>query len=297
MSRIVHLNGRYLPEDEAKVSVFDRGYLFADGVYEVTAVIDGKLIDFGPHMDRLSRSLGELDMAWPVARDHLREVHEDLIEHNGLREGRVYMQVTRGVSERDFVYPTDVSSTLLAFTQAARVTADPKAEAGVKAISIPDIRWKRRDIKSIALLAQCMGKQRAAEAGAYEAWMYEDGYVTEGTSSTSYIVADGRIITRGLSNAVLPGVTRLAIMRLAWERGMALEERPFTLEEAYASQEAFLTSASALVLPVVEIDGRSIGDGRPGPIARRLRALYLEAALDGVSASMPVDKIRARGEW
>jgi D-alanine transaminase len=278
MRRIVHVNGQFVPDEEAKVSVFDRGYLFADGVYEVTAVIDGRLIDYEPHMDRLARSLGELQIAWPVTRERLREVHKELIERNALREGRVYMQVTRGVSERDFVYPRDVRSSLLAFTQAAPVVADPKAEQGVKVISFPDIRWKRRDIKSIALLPQCMGKQRAAEAGAFEGWMHEDGFVTEGTSSTSYIVADGRIITRGLSNAVLPGVTRLAILRLAAERSMALEERPFTLEEAYAAQEAFLTSASALVLPVVEIDGRPIGGGKPGPVARRLRALYLEEA-------------------
>lgn len=278
MSRIVHLNGQFLPEAEAKVSVFDRGYLFADGVYEVTAVIDGKLIDFAPHMDRLARSLGEIDMAWPIAREALRDVHEELLDRNGLSEGRIYMQVTRGVAERDFAFPKNATSSLLAFTQASRVVDDPKAEAGVKAVSIPDIRWKRRDIKSIALLAQCMGKQKAAEAGAYEGWMHEDGFVTEGTSSTSYIVADGRIITRGLSNAVLPGVTRLAILRLAKERNMEVEQRPFTLEEAYTAEEAFLTSASALVLPVVEIDGRAIGDGRPGPVARRLRTLYLEEA-------------------
>ena len=278
MSRTVHLNGQFLPEEEAKVSVFDRGYLFADGVYEVTAVIDGRLIDYEPHMDRLGRSLGELDMAWPVSRERLREVHEELLERNGLREGRIYMQVTRGVSERDFGYPKDAKSTLLAFTQAAQVVGDPKAEKGVKAISIPDIRWKRRDIKSIALLAQCMGKQKAAEAGAYEGWMHEDGYITEGTSSTSYIVAGGRIVTRPLSNAVLPGVTRLAILRLAAERDLDLEERPFTLEEAYGADEAFLTSASAIVLPVVAIDGRAIGSGKPGATARRLRELYLEDA-------------------
>jgi D-alanine transaminase len=279
MSRIVHVNGHYVPEPEARVSVFDRGYLFADGVYEVTAVIEGRLIDFEPHMERLARSLGELDMAWPVGRERVREVHEDLLQRNGLREGRVYMQVTRGVAEREFAYPADAESTLLAFTQSARMVGDPRAEAGVKVISIPDIRWKRRDIKSIALLAQCMGKQMAVEAGATEAWMHEDGHVTEGTSSTSYIVSDGRIVTRALSNAVLPGVTRRSILRLAAERAMAIEERPFTLEEAYAAQEAFLTSASALVMPVVEIDGRRIGGGQPGPVTRTLRDIYLEAAL------------------
>ncbi len=295
MSRIVHLNGHYLPEEQANVSVFDRGYLFGDGVYEVTAVLEAKLVDFEPHMERLARSLGELNMAWPVAQARLREVHEELIERNGLREGRVYMQVTRGVAERDFSYPKDVSSTLFAFTQAATVIADPRAETGVKVISIPDIRWKRRDIKSIALLAQCMGKQMAVEAGAFEAWMHEDGFVTEGTSSTSYIVSDGRIVTRALSNAVLPGVTRRSILRLAAERGVALEERPFTLEEAYAAQEAFLTSASNLVMPVSEIDGRTIGSGRPGPLTRRLRELYLEAALSTTDTA-PADKLKARGE-
>lgn len=278
MSRTVHLNGQFFPEKEARVSVFDRGYLFADGVYEVTAVVDGRLIDYEPHMKRLARSLGELDMAWPMTPESLREVHEELLERNGLREGRIYMQVTRGVSERDFTFPKDAKSTLLAFTQAAQVVGDPKAEKGVKAISIPDIRWKRRDIKSIALLAQCMGKQKAAEAGAYEGWMHEDGFITEGTSSTSYIVADGRIITRPLSNAVLPGVTRLAILRLAAERDLDLEERAFTLEEAYGAEEAFLTSASAIVLAVVDIDGRTIGSGKPGPVAKRLRELYLEEA-------------------
>ena len=296
MSRTIHLNGEFVPEDQARVSVFDRGYLFADGVYEVTAVLEGRLVDFEPHMDRLDRSLRELSMAWPVSREALREVHEELVERNGLREGRIYMQVTRGVSERDFAYPKGVSSSLLAFTQPANMMTDPKAEAGVKVISIPDIRWKRRDIKSIALLPQCMGKQKAVEAGAYEAWMYEDGHVTEGTSSTSYIVADGRIVTRALSNAVLPGVTRLAVMRLAAERGLTVEQRPFTLEEAYAAQEAFLTSASALVMPVVEIDGRAIGGGRPGAIARRLRALYIETALDGADfSSPPLDKVKASG--
>ena len=281
MSRIVHLNGEYLSEEQAKVSVFDRGYLFADGVYEVTAVIDGKLVDYQPHIERLERSLGELAMAWPVSRDGLREVHEELIKRNGVREGRIYMQVTRGVAERDFAYPKDVPTTLLAFPQIAPLIASPRAETGVKVVSIPEIRWQRRDIKSIALLAQCMGKQRAVEAGAFEAWMVENGYVTEGTSSTAYIVSGGRIVTRPLSNAILPGVTRRSLLRLAAERGIALDERPFTIDEAYRAEEAFLTSASSLVMPIVEIDGRRIGSGRPGPTARRLREIYLEAALAG----------------
>lgn len=281
MSRIVHLNGEYVPEGEAKVSVFDRGYLFADGVYEVTAVIDGSLIDYEPHMERLDRSLRELSMGWPVSREGLREVHEELLRRNGFREGRIYMQVTRGIAERDFAYPLGVPTTLLAFPQIGPVVANPKAETGVRVVTMPDIRWKRRDIKSIALLAQCMGKQQAVEAGAYEGWMVENGFVTEGTSSTAYIVREGRIITRPLSNAVLPGVTRRSILRLAAERRIALEERPFTPDEAYEADEAFLTSASAFVMPVVEIDGRRIGGGQPGPLTRRLREIYLESALAG----------------
>jgi D-alanine transaminase len=279
MSRIVHLNGEYLPEEAAKVSIFDRGYLFGDGVYEVTAVIEGKLIDYEPHMARLARSLKELDMAWPCSSEALREVHGELLTRNRLNEGRVYMQVTRGVAERDFAYPKNTPTTLTAFTQAVALVDNPRAETGVKAISVPDIRWRRRDIKSIALLPQCMGKQQATVAGAYEAWMHEDGLVTEGTSSSAYIIKDGQVITRPLSNAILPGVTRRALLKLSKEERITIEERPFTLEEAYGADEAFMTSAGSLVLPIVEIDGRRIGGGQPGPLTRRLRALYLAAAL------------------
>ena len=281
MSRIVHLNGQFLPEEEARVSIFDRGFVFADGVYEVTAVVGGRFIDYGPHMERLERSLGELDLAWPCTKEELRVVHEDLVKHNGIDEGRVYMQVTRGVAERDFAYPKDTPTTLMAFTQAGAVVANPKAETGVAAISIPDIRWKRRDIKSIALLPQCMGKEQAARAGAYEALMVEDGHITEGTSSSAYIVKDGVIITRPLSNAILPGVTRRTLVRLAAEHQIRIEERLFTLEEVRGADEAFITSASALVMPVVEFDGHAIGAGKPGPVAKRLRQVYLDAALAG----------------
>lgn len=279
MSRIVHVNGVYVPEEQAKVSVFDRGYLFGDGVYEVTAVIDGRLIDYEPHIERLARSLGELDLAWPVSREALRDVHDELVRSNQVKEGRVYMQVTRGVADREFVYPKDVPTTLMAFTQEAVMLANPRAEAGVTVVTIPDIRWKRRDIKSIALLAQCMGKEKAARAGAYEGWMVEDGLVTEGTSSTAYIVKDGSIVTRPLSTAILPGVTRRSLLRLAAERGIAIDARPFTVAEAYDAEEAFLTSASAMVMPVVEVDGQVVGNGRPGPLTRRLREIYIEAAL------------------
>lgn len=281
MSRIVHLNGQFLPEEEAKVSIFDRGFVFADGVYEVTAVIGGKFIDYGPHMERLERSLRELDMAWPCTKEELRVVHEDLVKHNGIDEGRVYMQVTRGVAERDFGYPKDTPTTLMAFTQVGPVTANPKAETGVAAISIPDIRWKRRDIKSIALLPQCMGKEQAVRAGAYEALMVEDGHITEGTSSSAYIVKDGTVITRPLSNSILPGVTRRTLLRLAAEFQIRIEERLFTLEEVRGADEAFITSASSVVMPVVEIDGHTIGAGKPGPVTKKLRQVYLDVALAG----------------
>ena len=282
MTRIVCVNGNYVPAEEAKVSIFDRGFLFADGVYEVTSVIDGRLVDFAPHADRLDRSLGELKMAWPVSREALREVHEELVRRNGVDQGMVYMQVTRGVAEREFTYPPSSTPTsLVAFTQARELVDNPNARTGVKVVSIPDIRWKRRDIKTIALLPQAMGKQAARERGAFEAWMVEDGHVTEGTSSTSYIVRDETVITRPLSHAVLAGVTRRTVLRLMAERGIRLDERPFTIDEAYAADEAFLTSASTFVMPVVEIDGRRIGDGQPGPLTRRLREIYIEEARKG----------------
>jgi len=278
MSRIVHLNGQYLPEQEAKVSIFDRGYVFGDGVYEVTAVVDGKLVDYEPHMERLERSLRELQLAWPCSKEALREMHEELARRNKLTEGVIYMQVTRGVAEREFSFPKDVPSSIMAFTQQKTIIGNPKAETGVKVITFPDIRWKRRDIKSIALLPQCLGKQRAVEAGAFEGWMVEDGAVTEGTSSTAYIVMGNSVFTRPLSNAVLPGVTRKSLMKLATEHNITIEERPFSVEEAQGADEAFLTSASTFVMPIVEIDGKTVGTGRPGEITRKLRTIYIEAA-------------------
>ena len=232
MSRTVFVNGSYLPEDEASISIFDRGFLFADGVYEVTAVIDGRMIDFDPHMERLERSLGEISLNSPYDRQAIKTMHEELMDRNNLENGLIYMHITRGIADRDFLYPKDAVPTMIGFTQAVNLTNSPKAETGVKVVTIPDIRWARRDIKSIALLAQAMGKQSAFEKGASEGWMVEDGYVTEGTSSTSYIVKDGCIITRQLSNAVLAGVTRRSLLRLADQEGVKIEERPFSVDEA-----------------------------------------------------------------
>ncbi|MEX0280860.1 MAG: D-amino-acid transaminase [Arenibacterium sp.] len=283
MTRIVYVNGEYLPETEAKVSIFDRGFLMADGVYEVTSVLDGKLIDFDGHARRLERSLKELDMAAPISNEDLLEVHRELVQKNDLVEGMIYLQVTRGApNDRDFVFPdpAETPSTIVLFTQSKPGLANnPVAQKGIKVISIDDIRWGRRDIKTVQLLYPSMGKMMAKKAGADDAWMIEDGFVTEGTSNNAYIVKGNKIITRALSNDILHGITRAAVLRFAREAQMEVEERNFTIEEARAADEAFITSASTFVMPVVEIDGDPLGDGTPGKVAPRLREIYLEESL------------------
>jgi len=278
--RMVYVNGDYLPETEARVSIFDRGFLMADGVYEVTSILGGKLIDFAGHLARLERSLNELDIKKPAAFDDLLEIHRELVARNEIDEGLVYLQITRGSSgDRDFVFPDPETTepTLVMFTQSKPGLADnPAARKGIKIISIEDIRWGRRDIKTVQLLYPSMGKMMARRAGCDDAWMVEDGHVTEGTSNNAYIVSGNRIITRQLSHDILHGITRAAVLRMAREAQMEVEERPFTIAEAKQADEAFLTSASAFVMPVVEIDGVVLGDGRPGRIATRLREIYLE---------------------
>ena len=280
MTRTVYVNGDYLPENEAKVSIFDRGFLMADGVYEVTSVLDGKLIDFDGHAKRLQRSLDELEMAAPISTEELLEVHRELVRKNDLVEGMIYLQVTRGApNDRDFVFPDpeETPSTIVLFTQSKPGLADnPVARKGIRVISIDDIRWGRRDIKTVQLLYPSMGKMIAKKAGADDAWMIEDGFVTEGTSNNAYIVKGNKIITRALSNDILHGITRAAVLRFAREAQMEVEERNFTIEEARAADEAFITSASTFVMPVVEIDGEKLGDGTPGQVAPRLREIYLE---------------------
>ena len=279
MTRTVYLNGEYLPEDEAKISIFDRGFLMADGVYEVTSVLGGKLIDFEDHAVRLQRSLDELEMQHPSNRDDLLEVHRELVRLNDITDGMIYLQITRGsAGDRDFAYPSkDTAPTIVLFTQAKPGMADnPMAKTGIRVISIPDQRWGRRDIKTVQLLYPSMGKMMAKKAGADDAWMVEDGQVTEGTSNNAYIVKGSTIITRHLSYDILQGITRAAVLRFAKEAQMKIEERPFTIEEAQGADEAFITSASTFVMPVVEIDGTSIGTGTPGPVAARLREIYLD---------------------
>jgi len=279
MSRIVYVNGSYVPEDEAKVSVFDRAFLFGDAVYEVTAVLDRRLVDFEAHLARLDRSLKEIALLSPLSHDALRALHAELIQRNGVDEGIVYLQITRGAADRDFAYPENAEPTVVAFTQSRPLIANPYAATGVKVITISDLRWKRRDIKSTSMLAQAMGKQEAKLEGAYEAWMVENGCVTEGTSSSAFILDQAGVVrTQPLGHHILPGVTRRAVLRLAALEGVSLEERPFSVAEALSAREAFMTAASAFVLPVVEIDGVAIGDGRPGPIARKFRALYIDEA-------------------
>lgn len=278
MSRIVYVNGEYVPEEEAKVSVFDRAFLMADGVYEVTSVIDRKLVDFEGHKVRLHRSLTELKMRPACSDDELLAIHRELVERNDLDNGMIYLQVTRGApGDRDFAWPgEDCAPGIVLFTQAKDLVNAPTAKTGLKVISIEDQRWARRDIKTTQLLFPSFAKMEAKAAGKDDAWLTEDGHVNEGTSNNAWIVKDGVLITRHLSNDILHGITRAAVKRFAEMAQMKIEERPFTIAEAQAADEAFCTAASAFVTPVVEIDGVAIGSGAPGPVATRLRDIYIE---------------------
>lgn len=282
MSRFVYVDGAFVPFEEARISIMDRGFLFADGIYEVSAVLGGRLVDNAAHLARLERSLTAIRIALPVSLDDIVPLQEKIIALNALEEGIVYIQVTRGVAERDFAFPKDGRPTMVMFTQPKNIVANPRAETGVPVITVPDIRWERCDIKSVALLAQVLAKQEAAEKGAYEALMIADGKLTEGGSSSIFVVdRKGRLITRPLSNAILPGITRATLLRLAAEHQITIEEREVTVEEMHDAAEIFLTSASSFVLPISSVDGRPVGDGKPGPVTRRARAIYLEMAQAG----------------
>ncbi len=276
MPRYAYVNGRYLPHGQAAVHIEDRGYQFADGVYEVVPVAGGRAVDEIPHLDRLERSLAELRIAMPISRRALELVSRELLRRNDLRDGLIYIQVTRGVAQRNHAFPAHARPALVMTTTRMDFAGQSKFSDGVAVITAPDLRWARRDIKTINLLPNCLAKQAAAEAGAYEALQVDDeGNVTEGTSSNAWIVArDGKLVTRQLSNDILHGVTRRTILAIATEEGVAFEERPFTVQEALEAQEAFVTSATSFVTPVVEIDGRSVGGGKPGPLTRRLLAWY-----------------------
>ncbi|WBU54095.1 D-amino-acid transaminase [Paracoccus sp. SCSIO 75233] len=279
MSRIVYLNGDYLPEQDARISIFDRGFVMADAVYEVVSVLGGKLIDFAGHQARLKRSLDALEIGNPLPDDDYLAMFRELVTRNEITDGMIYLQVTRGnPGDRDFAYPpADTPQTVVAFTQSKPGLADsPAAAKGWKVVTEPDERWGRRDIKTTQLLYPSMAKMAAKAKGADDAWLVEDGKITEGTSNNAYIVKGNTIITRELSRDILHGITRAAVLRLAREAQMQVEERGFTPEEASEADEAFVTSASAFVMPVVAIDGKQIGNGAPGKIAARLREIYLD---------------------
>ena len=280
MDPIAYVNGSFVPLSEAKVSILDRGFLFADGIYEVAAVLDGKLIDNASHLARLERSVGEIELALPETTTRIQEIQRELIKRNDLVNGMIYLEVTRGADTgRDFAFPKDVKPTLIMFPTTKDLINAPSAKTGIAVITVPDLRWTRRDIKSVALLAQVLAKQAAAVAGAGEAWMIEDGKVTEGGSSSCFILTqDDVIVTRQNGSEILPGCTRKAVVALAEERQLRVEERPFSIEEALAAKEAFITSATVFVQAVVSIDGKQVSGGRPGPMATRLREIYVDFA-------------------
>lgn len=278
MDRIVYCAGAYVAEKDAHISIFDRGYLFGDAVYEVTAVINGRMVDNGLHLARLERSLSELSIPMPLPGAQIETVQKELIARNGLQEGTVYLQVSRGEADRDFLYPEGLSSTLIAFTQQKQLVGTRAQREGISVDVVGDPRWARRDIKTAMLLGQVLSKRDARLRGFDDVWFLEDETVTEGSSSTAYIVtADNRIITRNNSHSILPGCTRQALIRLCRDHGIHLEERPFGIEEACAAVEAFQTSASSLVTPVVRIGHVPVGDGKPGPMTRKLQSYYAEA--------------------
>lgn len=279
MTRIVFLNGEYLPADEARISIFDRAVNFGDAIYEVAGVLDGKLVDFAHHMERYFNSLDKLGIASPLSQQQVLQAFRKLVELNQIDEGLVYMQVTRGEAERDFVWPDDIEPNVFMFTQHKASIENRAAETGVSLASAPDIRWARRDIKSVNLLAQVLAKKTAHDAGAYEALMIDgDGYVTECGSTSFFIVKGDLILTRPLSNDILPGVTRRAVVSLCQREGLRLVENKFTLDDALDADEAFISGASSYILPVIRIDDREISGGKPGNLTRELRQIYIEHA-------------------
>ncbi|NKX40433.1 D-amino-acid transaminase [Rhodobacteraceae bacterium R_SAG2] len=282
--RTIYVNRAYLPEKSAQIPVMDRGFLFGDSIYEVTAMIDGRLIDNDLHLARLERSLKQLGIPQPFTNDEIREIQHELARRNDMRDGTIYIQISRGTAERNFTFDTGMEPNFVAFTQPKILHGTAAQERGISVDLIADPRWARRDIKTVQLLGQALAKQAAQSAGFDDVWMHQDGLITEGASNTAFIVADDNVLlTRPNSHVTLPGCTRRAIERLvAAQPGLQLKERAFTPREAFAASEAFLTSASSFVTPVIRIADHIIGDGHPGPVTRRLQALYLQAARESV---------------
>ena len=277
MPRIAYVNGRYLPHRQASVHIEDRGFQFADGVYEVIAITAGILVDIEPHLDRLNRSLGELNIPWPVSRQAFGLILREVIRRNRVTNGSIYLQITRGVAPRDFSYPGELLPSLVIYARSTKKATIQSASQGHAVISQPDIRWTRCDIKTVSLLPAVLAKRAASEAGVADAWFVnEEGIITEGTSSNAWIVTpNNELITRQIDNLILSGITRLTILKLAETAGLTFTERPFSLEDAKQATEAFTSSSTALVKPVIEIDGVQIGDGQAGPITRQLIEHYL----------------------
>jgi D-alanine transaminase len=282
MSRVAYVNGRYVPHADASIHIEDRGYQFADGVYEVCEIFRGWVVDERRHLDRLERSLRELSIRMPVSRAALAIILREVLRRNRVRDGIIYIQVTRGVARRDHVFPSPAVAPALVVTARSipRIRGERLAEEGVAVITLPDNRWERVDIKSIGLLPNALAKQKAKEAGAREAWFVDpDGFVTEGASTTAWIVTSlGTLVTRPNGTEILPGITRLTAAAVAARAGHKVEERKFTVDEAKEAREAFMTAASTIVMPIVRIDDRPVGDGRPGPVARKLRGAFHEVA-------------------
>ncbi|HUO11189.1 MAG TPA: D-amino-acid transaminase, partial [Caulobacteraceae bacterium] len=285
MSRIAYVNGRYVPHGQAFVSIEDRGFQFADAVYEYFAVFDGRLADSEGHLERLWRSLGELSIVRPMSEAALRMVMRETVRRNRVRDGAVYLQISRGVARRDHAFPAKTPApTVVVTAKPVNFEAEQaKADKGVAVLTRPDNRWGRCDIKTVGLLPNVLAKQAAREAGAYEAWLVDDlGFVTEGASTNAWIVdAEGILRTRDTNANILRGVTRKGLLGIAAEAGHPVSERPFTVDDVKQAREAFITAASTFVMPVIAIDGQSVGDGRPGPVSQRLRALYLDSARTG----------------
>ena len=277
MPRYAYVNGTYVAHDEASVHIEDRGFQFADSVYEVVACINGKLADEQGHLDRLQRSLSELSMDMPVTRNSLKFIIREILRRNRLKNANIYIQVTRGVAKRDFPFPVNYTpSSLILTARTFQFDNNAKVQKGATAITVPDLRWKRRDIKTTGLLAQVLAKQEANDSGAYDAWLVDDeGYITEGSSSNAWIVTqDGVLVTRHATPSILRGVTRTALEKICADLNIKIEERAFTVQEAYDAQEAFNSSAVALIVPITNLDGHVIGTGQPGPVAQKLYEEY-----------------------
>ncbi|MBE2983799.1 D-amino acid aminotransferase [Campylobacter sp. RM9344] len=276
---IVFLNGEFCKASEAKVSAFDRGFVFGDGIYEVVPVINSRLVDREDFWLRFERSLKEIELKLPYNKEKFEEILYEIITKNNLKEGGVYMQITRGAAPRDFYFIENLTPSVFVFCYEAEILSNPLATTGIEVASVDDIRWKRRDIKSISLLAQCYAKNEAHKKGAHEGFMVEDGFVTEGCSSSAFIIKDGVLITKPLSNEILPGIRRKRLLRLADQAGLKVEQRKFSMSEVYEADEVFISAATLILLPVIKADGRAINGGKIGKFSMALRELYVQEFL------------------